>query len=107
MPSRHNLITISDAPFLNTISSSFHRHLNTSGCLCSCCACILAGALAAANPNPNRACIHAHASSQELWQLSGGVFNVDDVLQTMVLGLEEDLEERRLDLDERRLEAGV
>jgi len=44
---------------------------------------------------------------QELWQLSGGVFNVDDVLQTMVLGLEEDLEERRLDLDERRLEAGV
>jgi len=47
------------------------------------------------------------ASSQELWQLSGGVFNVDDVLQTMVLGLEEDLEERRLDLEERRLEAGV
>ena len=36
--------------------------------------------------------------------MSGGVFNVDDVLQTMVLGLEEDLEERRLDLDERRLE---
>lgn len=31
---------------------------------------------------------------QELWQSSGGVFNVDDVLQQMVLGLEEELEER-------------
>lgn len=32
---------------------------------------------------------------QELWQSSGGVFNVDDVLQQMVLGLEEELDERR------------
>jgi len=31
---------------------------------------------------------------QELWQSSGGVFNVDDVLQQMVLGLEEELDER-------------
>ena len=31
---------------------------------------------------------------QELWQSSGGVFNVDEVLQTMVLGLEEELELR-------------
>ena len=31
---------------------------------------------------------------QELWQSSGGVFNVDEVLQTMVLGLEEELEMR-------------
>ena len=31
---------------------------------------------------------------QELWQASGGVFNVDDVLQTMVYGLEEELDER-------------
>ena len=28
---------------------------------------------------------------QELWQASGGVFNVDDVLQQMVVGLEEEL----------------
>jgi len=31
---------------------------------------------------------------QELWQSSGGVFNVDAVLQQMVLGLEEELELR-------------
>ena len=31
---------------------------------------------------------------QELWQSSGGVFNVDDVLQQMVFGLEEELELR-------------
>ena len=31
---------------------------------------------------------------QELWQSSGGVFNVDDVLQTMGFGLEEELGER-------------
>ena len=85
MPSRHNLITISDHHF----SPPSHHHFIAI--------CIPRGASARA----------AHASSQELWQLSGGVFNVDDVLQTMVLGLEEDLEERRLDRDERRLEAGV
>ena len=28
---------------------------------------------------------------QELWQSSGGVFNVDEVLQQMVFGLEEEL----------------
>ncbi|KOO22419.1 hypothetical protein Ctob_000514 [Chrysochromulina tobinii] len=31
---------------------------------------------------------------QELWQSSGGVFNVDEVLQQMVFGLEEELELR-------------
>ena len=31
---------------------------------------------------------------QELWQSTGGVFNVDDVLQRMVSGLEEELEMR-------------
>ncbi len=31
---------------------------------------------------------------QELWQASGGVFNVDEVLQQMVFGLEEELELR-------------
>ena len=31
---------------------------------------------------------------EELWETSGGVFNVDDVLRTMVLGLEEELEMR-------------
>ena len=31
---------------------------------------------------------------QELWQSSGGVFNVDEVLQQMVYGLEEELELR-------------
>ena len=31
---------------------------------------------------------------QELWQSSGGVFNVDEVLQQMVFGLEEELEMR-------------
>ena len=31
---------------------------------------------------------------QELWQSSGGVFNVDDVLQQMVAGLEDELELR-------------
>lgn len=31
---------------------------------------------------------------QELWATSGGVFNVDDVLQQMVMGLEEELEVR-------------
>merc|ERR1711968_298187 len=31
---------------------------------------------------------------QELWQSSGGVFNVDAVLQQMVFGLEEELELR-------------
>jgi len=31
---------------------------------------------------------------QELWQASGGVFNVDEVLQEMVFGLEEELELR-------------
>ena len=31
---------------------------------------------------------------QELWQSSGGVFNVDDVLDQMVFGLEEELGER-------------
>ena len=31
---------------------------------------------------------------QELWETSGGVFNVDAVLQEMVLGLEEELELR-------------
>ena len=31
---------------------------------------------------------------QELWISSGGVFNVDDVLQQMALGLEEELDAR-------------
>ena len=31
---------------------------------------------------------------QELWQASGGVFNVDGVLQQMVFGLEEELQLR-------------
>ena len=31
---------------------------------------------------------------QELWQSSGGVFNVDEVLQQMVFGLEDELELR-------------
>lgn len=34
------------------------------------------------------------AVPQELWQASGGVFNVDDVLQVMLYGLEEELEMR-------------
>ena len=35
-----------------------------------------------------------HMLRQELWQSSGGVFNVDEVLQQMVFGLEEELELR-------------
>ena len=38
---------------------------------------------------------------QELWQSTGGVFNVDDVLQRMVFGLEEELEMRSRSLREQ------
>jgi len=46
---------------------------------------------------------------QELWQSSGGVFNVDDVLQQMVSGLEEELEQRmgqQLDMRPHAVENG-
>ena len=38
---------------------------------------------------------------QELWQPSGGVFNIDDVLQEMVLGLDEELRLRTQALHKR------
>jgi len=38
---------------------------------------------------------------QELWQSSGGVFNVDEVLQQIVFGLEEELEMRSRNCDQQ------
>jgi hypothetical protein len=36
----------------------------------------------------------------ELWEGRGGVYNVDGVLETMVTGLEEELDERRREAEE-------
>merc|ERR1719388_282207 len=43
---------------------------------------------------------------QELWQSSGGVFNVDEVLQQMVFGLEEELAMRSRMLPDQSTGAG-